>query len=144
MQIDLPVIYLKDVEVYYIEGPDSAKNRERAEELMLNFVEKFGNEYDEVIFSQGHWEGVQDDGNIALYDKFDDRMVPFYEFLRFIDTAIRTLQVENGSQHNNYKLVILTSEKPLDQIYPDANEAIKTEMFGNIKRIVLEEEKSKE
>ena len=144
MQIDLPVIYLKDVEVYYIEGPDSAKNRERAEELMLNFVEKFGNEYDEVIFSQGHWEGVQDDGNIALYDKFDDRMVPFYEFLRFIDTAIRTLHVENGSQHNNYKLVILTSEKPLDQIYPDANEAIKTEMFGNIKRIVLEEEKSKE
>lgn len=122
----------KKVEVIYIVGPSGIGKSNKAEELI-------GEEFEEVKYINGFWNGVVDGNGECIYDEFrDDHMRPS-EFINFIDYRVHNLNIKGGNIKNNYNKIIITSTQRPEEIYRNANEEQREQWLRRMKIIDLEE-----
>lgn len=53
-------------------------------------------EFEEVKYSNGFWNGVSDGNGCAVYDDFRDSHISASEFINFIDYNVHNLNVKGG------------------------------------------------
>lgn len=104
----------KDIKVFYISGPSGIGKSKKAFELMkANNVEEF----DEIKYENGFYNGVSDGIGCAVYDDFRDSVMKANEFINLIDYNIHNLNIKGGNVKNKYNLIIITSIIRLDDLY---------------------------
>lgn len=132
----------KEVIVYYIHGPSGIGKTEKAKEIIREQKEKYGTKVSIVKYENGFWHGVGSNRNIALYDDFRDSHMKPSEFINFIDYNIHYMNIKGGNCINNYKLIIITSVQPLNEIYKNVTEEPRKQWIRRIKEIELKNEET--
>ena len=126
--------WLKTVKVYYISGPSGIGKSSKAYEIMIkNNVEEF----DEISFENGFYIGATSEARCCVFDDFRDSRMKPDEFIRFIDYRRHTMNIKGGQLLNNYDLIIITSIKPLDEIYKNCKEEQREQWIRRIEHIDL-------
>lgn len=74
-------------------------------------------EFEEVKYENGFWNGIGDGTGCCVYDDFRDSHMKASEFINFIDYNVHNLNIKGGNVKNNYNLIIITSVFPLNDIY---------------------------
>ena len=123
--------WLKKVKVYYIFGPSGIGKSTRAHELIGD------NEFDEVSYENGFYIGATDDCKCCVFDDFRDSRMKPDEFIRFIDYRRHTMNVKGGQIMNNYELIIITSIKPIDELYRNVRDEQREQWMRRIEVIDL-------
>ena len=129
----------KDVEVFYIFGPSGVGKTECAKELIRMNKDKYGTKLSLVKFDGNFWHGVKNDGVIAVYDDFRDSHMKPSEFINFIDYNIQLMNIKGGTVKNNYKLIIISSVQPINEIYRNITGEPREQWMRRIKTIDLTE-----
>lgn len=122
--------WLKNIEVIYISGPSGIGKSTKAHELV-------DDEFDEVSYENGFYIGATDDCKCCVFDDFRDSRMKPDEFIRFIDYRKHTMNIKGGQILNNYEKIIITSIKPLDNIYMNCRDEQKQQWIRRIKEINL-------
>ena len=130
----------KEVEVFYISGPSGSGKTEKAKDIIRNKKSKYGSKLSLVKFDGNFWHGVKSEGVICVYDDFRDSHMKASEFINFIDYNIQLMNVKGGTVKNNYKLIIITSIQPMNQIYRNMNGEPRKQWERRIHEIVLNDE----
>lgn len=138
-EIDIDEMY-KEVVVYYISGPSGAGKTERAKQIIRENKEKYGSKVSIVKYEGNFWHGVGSNRNIALYDDFRDSHMKPSEFINFIDYNKHYMNVKGGNCINDYKLIIITSVQPLDEIYRNVSEEPRKQWIRRITEIRIEDD----
>lgn len=108
--------FAKDVQVYYIYGPSGSGKTERAKQIIRENGGKFSN----AKFDGTFWSGIKNHKcNIILVDDFRDSQMKAAEFINLIDYNKHTMNRKNGSELNDYNIVIITSIQNPEHIYPN-------------------------
>lgn len=108
--------FSKKVKVYYIWGPSGAGKTERAKLIIKENGGKFSN----AKFDGQFWSGIKNHKckNI-LVDDFRDSQMKAAEFINLVDYNKHTMNRKNGSEINDYEIVIITSIQNPEKIYPN-------------------------
>ena len=138
-EIDVDEMF-KEVVVYYISGPSGAGKTERAKQIIRENKEKYGSKVSIVKYEGNFWHGVGSNRNVALYDDFRDSHMKPSEFINFIDYNKHYMNVKGGNCVNDYKLIIITSVQPLDEIYRNVSEEPRKQWIRRITEIHLEDD----
>lgn len=126
--------WLKNVKVYWIQGPSGIGKSKYAEDL---FNSSEFEEMEEVKYHNGFWSGIIDGNGLCIYDDFRDSHMSASEFINFIDYRIHNLNVKGGSVKNNYKMIIITSIQKITDIYKNVREEQKEQWIRRIELIDL-------
>ena len=137
-EIDVDDMF-KEVVVYYISGPSGAGKTERAKQIIRENKDKYGSKVSIVKYEGNFWHGVGSNRNIALYDDFRDSHMKPSEFINFIDYNKHYMNVKGGNCMNDYKLIIITSVQPLDEIYRNVSEEPRKQWIRRITEIRIED-----
>lgn len=138
-EIDVDDMY-KDVMVYYISGPSGVGKTEKAKQIVRDNKDKFGTKVSIVKYEGEFWHGVGTGRNIAIYDDFRDSHMKPSEFINFIDYNKHYMNVKGGNCVNDYKLIIITSVQPLDDIYKNVSEEPRKQWIRRITEIKIKDE----
>lgn len=108
--------FSKTVKVYYIWGPSGAGKTERAKIIIKENGGKFSN----AKFDGTFWSGIKNHKcKIILVDDFRDSQMKAAEFINLVDYNKHTMNRKNGSEINDYEIVIITSIQNPKKIYPN-------------------------
>lgn len=108
--------FSKNVDVYYIFGPSGAGKTEKAKEIIKANGGKFSN----AKFDGTFWSGIKNHKcKTILVDDFRDSQMKAAEFINLVDYNKHTMNRKNGSEINDYELVIITSIQNPKHIYPN-------------------------
>lgn len=114
--------YKKNITVVFIYGPSGIGKSEKALELIRDSQHLFGTKFNEVKYSNGFWNGVDNNCKIALYDDFRDSHMTPSEFINFIDYNKHNLNIKGGYIKNNYEFIIITSIQDPNTLYKEFNQ----------------------
>ena len=110
----------KTVKVIYIFGPSGIGKSTKAYDLAPD-------EFEEVKYINGFWNGCVDGTGCCIYDDFRDSHMKASEFINFIDYRVHNLNVKGGNVKNKYDLIIITSIQSPHEIYNNVTEEQKTQ-----------------
>lgn len=106
--------WLKHVKVFYICGPSGIGKSTKAYDLLIeNNIEEF----DEISYENGFYLGATGAAKACVFDDFRDSRMKPDEFIRFIDYRKHTMNIKGGQIMNDYELIIITSIKPINELY---------------------------
>ena len=115
-EYDIDVDYLrKNIEVYYIWGPDDEINLKKA-------IEMDNYEGDIVNYFDGYWHIYGGIGRRCIFEDFYDAYIPLDEFIHFIDYDKHIMNVRGGQLVNDYERIIITSIQDPHDIYKNTGE----------------------
>ena len=104
----------KQVDVRYVFGPSGLGKTYLVDswinDLMID-------SYDIVCYENGFWNGVSESSQVAFYDDFRDTDMPPVAFIKFIDYAIKILNIKGGFVKNRYRYIFITSIQDPREIY---------------------------
>ena len=121
----------KDVSVIYIYGKSGSGKSKNAYEIINQFVDKY-NEFDEVVYVNGFWNGITETCSCCIYDDFRDTDMKPNEFIKFIDYNKHVMNVKGGYVINNYKIIIITSIIPPWELYKNKTEEQKKQWLRRL------------
>lgn len=108
----------KTVKVIYIYGPSGVGKSTKAHDLLIeNGIEEF----DEISYENTFYIGCTGKAKACIFDDFRDSRMKPDEFIRFIDYRKHTMNIKGGQIMNNYELIIITTIKPIDELYRNVN-----------------------
>ena len=113
VEMDIDDLY-KEVEVYYIQGPSGVGKTCKAKELLKEHGYK---KVKMIKYENGFWNNVGDGTGCCLYDEWRDSDMRAREFINFIDYNVQIMNVKGGCIKNQFKLIVITSVQPLNEIY---------------------------
>lgn len=122
----------KTVEVIYITGPSGAGKSNKAHELV-------DDEFDEVKYENGFWNGVTDGMGCCIYDDFRGGSMKPNEFINFIDYRVHNLNVKGGCVKNKYSKIIITSVQHPEDLYMGVTGEPRKQWMRRLKIIELDE-----
>nr|WCD56378.1 MAG: replication associated protein [Cressdnaviricota sp.] len=111
--------WLKHVKVYYISGPSGIGKSSKAYDLL---VEHNIEEFDEISYENGFYLGATGAAKACIFDDFRDSRMKPDEFIRFIDYRRHTMNIKGGQVVNDYEFIIITSIKPVEELYKNVKE----------------------
>lgn len=123
----------KNVKVIYIWGPSGIGKSTKAFELAAD-------EFEEVKYINGFWNGCVDGNGCCIYDDFRDSHMKASEFINFIDYRVHNLNVKGGNIKNKYDLIIITSIQSPQEIYRNTTEEQKTQWLRRMEIIDMNPE----
>lgn len=130
----------KEIVVYYISGPSGVGKTQRAKQIIRENSDKYGTKVSIVKYESNFWHGVGSGRNVAIYDDFRDSHMKPSEFINFIDYNRHYMNVKGGNCINDYKLIIITSVQPLENIYMNVSDEPRKQWVRRISQnIALEE-----
>lgn len=121
--------WLKHVKVYYIYGPSGIGKSTKAYELL---VENGIEEFDEISYENGFYLGATGAAKACVFDDFRDSRMKPDEFIRFIDYRRHTMNIKGGQVINDYEFIIITSIKPVDDLYKNVKEEQKQQWLRRL------------
>ena len=124
----------KKVKVYYIWGPSGVGKTEKAKEIIRENGRKFANaKYD------GHfWSGIKNHkAKVILVDDFRDSQMKASEFINLIDYNKHTMNIKNGSEMNDFEVVIITSVQSPYDIYKKMADEPRKQWLRRMEKIDL-------
>ena len=120
----------KEVDVIYISGPSGSGKSKYARDIA-------DDEFEEVKFINGFYNGVVDGTGCCIYDDFRCSHMSASEFINFIDYNVHNLNVKGGNVKNNYNKIIITSITPLDELYMNMPSEAKQQWIRRVEWINL-------
>lgn len=114
--------FRKNVKVYFIQGPSGVGKTNKAFEIAEEFEREHGYCVDMIKYDGSFYHGVTHEAKVAIYDDFRDSHMKPSEFINLIDYNRHWLNVKNGSELNNYYVIIFTSVQRFSKIYRKMND----------------------
>lgn len=123
----------KNIEVLYISGPSGSGKSRAAHDYA-------DDEFEEIKFVNGFYNGVVDGTGCAIYDDFRCSHMPASEFINFIDYNVHNMNIKGGNVKNNYSKIIITSITPLDKLYENMPQEARAQWMRRVTWINLTED----
>ena len=124
-------------EVYYFYG----NNIDYFNDILMYYIKLIKCDFDIIYFKDGLWSGFEDERkSIAIKLYFSDENILLEDFIRLItyNKGQDIFRTKNGLFKNPYKMIIITTDKPIERIYsnfkrPNFKEVFKIYKLDNIK-----------
>lgn len=120
----------KDVKIIYIYGESGIGKSTKAQELA-------DDEFEEVKFSNGFWNGIVDGCGCCIYDDWRDSHMPASEFINFIDYRVHNMNVKGGNVKNKYTKVIITTIQSPYEIYKNCSNEFREQWLRRMEIISM-------
>lgn len=104
----------KNVKVYFITGQSGVGKSKWVHDKM---VELGIEEFEEIKYSNGFWNGIAEGTGCAVYDDFRDSHLPASEFINLIDYNVHNMNVKGAAKKNRYTTIFITSIQDPEQLY---------------------------
>lgn len=121
----------KNVNVIYIYGKSGSGKSKNGYELLNQFVDELNN-FDEVVYINGFWNGISENCKCCIYDDFRDTDMKPNEFIKFIDYNKHIMNVKGNYVVNNYKIIIITSIFPPWELYKNKTDEQKKQWLRRL------------
>lgn len=120
----------KNVKVVYIWGPSGIGKSTKAHDMAAD-------EFEEVKYYNGFWNGVVDGTGCCIYDDFRDSHMKPSEFINFIDYRVHNMNIKGGNVKNKYDLIIITSIQSPHEIYKNISDETREQWLRRMEELQL-------